>query len=677
MKRYVVPPSKSLGQDRTWAAGRTVDGDPRERAGLAAPGAAVLGRLPELALYEALALVAIAWTFVQARAGSPGVELFFWIGLGAMLLPAAFRLARADLARSERLGIIVLLGMALYLVKIMHSPTAFTFPDELSHLRNVQEVLESGRLFQVNPVQPTTAFYPGLPAVTSLVASLSGLPVFTAGVLVIGAARLVLFLGLFLLYEKVSESPRIAGLGTLLYMANPNFLYWTAEYAYESLALPIAILVLFLVVKREQSSRFYRRWPWTVAALLGVLAVVMTHHMTSYILAVLLMAMALFYALRSRGASWGPADLALVAAAASTGWLLLVADSTLRYLGLVFNDAARSFVQMISMGGAGRALFRSSTTGDVAPVWEMVNAVSAVALITLGLPFGALAVWRRYRGNAVALLLAVIALLYPPVQVLRLTSGGWEVANRSSEFLFIGIGFVLAVGVERYWLARSSGWASRAVFAALFVVLFFGGLIAGWPPKGRLPRPYQVNAGGRLVEPPSVAVAQWMLQTLGPDNRVAASRADAKIIGAYDQNPITGSDSGIRDMFFSEVLGFTGRNALRKRDVEFVAMNRRMVSWDHMIGFYFFQPNSRRSWETETLDLQQQVKFDGQPGVNRILDSGDIVLYDVGVYLRTPMEQKRPAQPAPAPSSGLAPWLNLLGALLPGPKGSAGAGEVS
>lgn len=593
------------------------------------------GWLPEIALLESFGLLILAWTFMRTRATDESAQLFWWLGLAMLILPVAFRVASIEASRRERIALVLVLGMSLYFVKIMHSPLAFTFPDELSHLRNVHEIFESHRLFQENPVQPVTAYYPGLPIVTSTLSSLGGLSVFSSGLLVVGAARLILFLALYLLFEQVSGSARVAGLGTVIYMANPNFLYWTAEYAYEPLALPLLIFVLLMVAKKEMSKDRNHAGAWTVAAVLGLLTVIITHHMSSYILTGLLGAITVLFMIHSRGKQWGPWKLALLALSLTSLWLILIANLTINYLSPVLSGAVNSVFRMIAEEETGRALF-TSTNGPIestnTPIWEQLVALGSVVVIALGLPLGALEIWKRHRHNVFAMLLGAIALAYLPVQMLRFTSAGWETANRSTEFLFIGIGFVLAVGIVRFWLSQWTGWKSKAVLAGLSVTIFFGGLIAGWPPRARLARPYIVDTGSYLVRPQVVTVAEWMLQYLGPDNRIAASKADAKVLGAHGQYPFTGNGP-IRDMFLAESFGDAQRTTLLKRDIRYIVSDRKNVSWDHMIGYYFYNRQSTRASDLMLMEPLIFEKFDGFRGITRLLDSGDIVIYDVEVHL--------------------------------------------
>ena len=586
------------------------------------------GWLPEIAAIQSAILLLVAWAFGRSRAGFGSSETYFWLGLAMLILPVAFRLASAQPTRRERIALVLLLGMSFYLVKVMYSPLDFTFPDELGHVRNVNEILRTHHLFQENPVQPVTAYYPGLPAVTSTLTLLSGLSTFSAGILVVGAARLILFLALFLLIEQIIGSAHIAGLAVLLYMANANFLYWTAEYAYEALALPLIVFVLLAVAKREKAGDRHHHLAWTGIAVAGLLTVVVTHHMSSYILTLLLIALVIFYGIRFRGKQWGPWDLALLAVVVTSFWLIFVANLTFQYLRPVLFGAVQSLFNLVMEEERSRQLFTSASTGKASPIWEQLVGISSVILIALGLPFGLYEIWEKHRDNIFALLLAAIALAYLPMQMLRFSRAGWETANRSSEFLFIGIGFVLALAIVNFGFSKWPGWRSNVVMAFLAVTLIFGGLIAGWPPRARMPHTYAVSVGSHVVKPQVVSVSDWLLKNLGPNNRMVASKADAKVLGAYDQYPFTDNTSSVNKMFNTGGVGPAERTTLSRRNVRYVVSDRKLVSWDNMIGYYFYKPQ-----DLDLIDLPVFQKFDGLEGAVRILDAGDIVVYDVARYL--------------------------------------------
>src|SRR5205814_500880 len=100
-------------------------------------------------------------------------------------LPITARLASRAPARGERVVLLLTLGLAFYLVKVLRDPFGFTYADELVHQDNVLNILGSGALFGHNPILPVTPLYPALEAITATLASLAGISSFVAGLVVI------------------------------------------------------------------------------------------------------------------------------------------------------------------------------------------------------------------------------------------------------------------------------------------------------------------------------------------------------------------------------------------------------------------------------------------------------------------------------------------------------------
>ena len=186
---------------------------------------------PVLALSSAFGVLSVAVAYAAARGGGTD-ETAYWLGLLLIVVPLAIRLLSARPSSTERLLLLLMGAFALYLVKVLHSPVAFTLHDEFSHLRTATDILEYGELFRPNPLLIASPFYPGLELLTVGLVRLTGLPIFEAGILIIGAARLLHVVALYLLYLRLSRSPRVAGVGTLLYAANPSFLFFDAAFSY-------------------------------------------------------------------------------------------------------------------------------------------------------------------------------------------------------------------------------------------------------------------------------------------------------------------------------------------------------------------------------------------------------------------------------------------------------------
>jgi hypothetical protein len=120
------------------------------------------GWLPVLSLVVASGLLVISSAYIYSRAGEDGSLVLFWFGVLLIVLPIAARLTSASASRRERIGLVSLLGIGLFLVKIIHSPVVFTFQDELIHLRSAQDILQQQRLFLPNPTLRVVAYFPGL-----------------------------------------------------------------------------------------------------------------------------------------------------------------------------------------------------------------------------------------------------------------------------------------------------------------------------------------------------------------------------------------------------------------------------------------------------------------------------------------------------------------------------------
>lgn len=642
----------------------------------ATPLATAWGWLPTLLLSSGGGLLLAALAATGSRTGQWWAQPVFWAGVLTLLVPITTRLIGTKVARYERISLISVLVLGLYGIKVIHSPFVFTFSDEWIHVQNVNNILQDQRLFNENPLLPVTPLYPGLASMTSALVLLSGLPVFTAGVIVIGVARLVLALALYLLYERISNSARVAAVAVVFYTGNSNFMFWTAQYAYESLALPIAITTIYVFACRFDSTSDQRRVMLTITGLLCLATVIMTHHMSSYFLIAFFIIWSVILGVwRSPTLSKLPIDLIhwyagdgplptfssvfratllqlfgigqqdkpeqsltlrytlgpplLLTMTATIAWLMYVASYTMSYLSPVFSRAVASVIRLIIQEETGRQLFRASS-GAVAPLWERVTGLGSVVLVVLGLPFGLWIVWQRLRTNPLALVLSVVSLMYFPLQAMRFTSAGWELSNRAAEFLFVGIALLLALAAVRLWLIRHRHWYRNVLLMMYVSVIVVGGVLVGWSPNVRLSQPYLIQAENALIEPPGAAAARWARLYLGPNHRVATDQANARFMLVYgEQYPLTGAEFGLQQMMQSEQFGKTEEIILEKIAVDYVVVDQRRISWDNMAGYYFNRKDTDPNQSKELFNPRVWQKFDNHPYVNRVFDNGNVIIYDV------------------------------------------------
>ena len=595
-----------------------------------------------------------------------------------MILPSAMRLITLEPTRRERMGIVTALGLSLYLVKVIHSPFAFTYSDEFLHLFNTNQILQNGKLFTPNSVLPASAFFPGLPTVAAALASLSGLAVFPAGLIVVALARLMLVLSFYLFAEQVSRSARVASLAVLLYMGHSNFLFWSAQFSYESLSLPLSMGVLYLIMRRERAVTAGHHAGLTLLAMLGISTITITHHLSAYFLVIFLV---LWWALTrtnfhqiivtalsknflksnskldeekiniskdktlvvSASANEspnarreGPAGLAPFALVLAVTWLVYVALITFTYLSPVLSKGAVAVLDLLSGDSAGRQLF-TAADGTVAPLGERVIGFASILVSLALLPFGLLQWWRQGRQTAVSWLLALSSLLYFCILALRLTSASWEIGNRLSTYFYMGLAYLLALGIAKLWNGRRPFWQGLS-FGLVFAVIFCGGVIAGWSPHLRLAQPYIVASDGVAIQPQGRVVAEWVRTTLGRNHTIAADETNGRYLIAYgDQKAYIGRFPFIRQIITEPVLDLVQQAAIGKLALEYVLVDERRIAWDNMTGYFFEKAAATQpAGATTTTTFAPQVieKFDTQAETNRVMDTGRIVIYDVQTLTR-------------------------------------------
>ncbi|HXR60364.1 MAG TPA: hypothetical protein VN732_03460, partial [Solirubrobacterales bacterium] len=215
-----------------------------------------------------------------SRAGEAPSPLLYWAGILLIAAPILYRLTSEEASPAERLALVCLLGLALYGVKLVRDAPIFTFADEFLHGYNSNQVSQHHHLFNDNPILETSKYYPGLEGATSALRTWTGFSAYTAGAIVIGAARLTAMSAMFVLFWRVSDSARIAGLGTAIFTGNFNFFFWSAQFSYQSMAFPLLLLILLAVVELEVGPRA-ARGAWRGLAALTITAVVVIHHVTS------------------------------------------------------------------------------------------------------------------------------------------------------------------------------------------------------------------------------------------------------------------------------------------------------------------------------------------------------------------------------------------------------------
>ena len=592
------------------------------------------GWLPALTLVGSFGLLLVAVANTRWRGEVAGATEIFWIGLLTIYIPIALRLAFPDISREERIALIIVLALTLYVVKLLNSPLSFNNFDELLHWRTANDIIQTGELFKYHPLLTISPYYPGMENIVSALNKIGGFDVYWAGVIIVGIGRIVLVISLYMFYRRVSGSEQLAGISTLLYMANPSFLFFDAMFSYESLALPFAGLALFAMA-RWLYARDSRPFSLTLVMAIAMGAMIVTHHLTTYAMLGIVTLWAIvstvhqfFYKDDQPHIGWIPA---LFAAVLSLIWVLYVATWTINYLAPEISDAVVELLSFLTGESGGRELF-STHVGTKAPLIEQIGGYAAIFVIMILLSMGILQIWKYHLKNIPIIMLGVGAIGYPVSQAFRLVRIDADIAGRSVEFVFVALSLVMALGLIEFVLPylKLKEIRKYIVVAVVSGIIFMGSAAVGWKPLP--PGPYLVSASNRSVDKQSVVAAQWARTGLGPEHRIAADRINGVLMVVYGQQyQVTLSEDWIQipDIFFAPWIGPEEGYILWEGQVEYLVVDQRLSTALPFLGFYFEQSETGAFQHTEPIDPNALSKFDEMKNISRLYDNGNVRIYEV------------------------------------------------
>jgi hypothetical protein len=494
----------------------------------------------------------------------------FWLGMGCMFAPLWFIATSRRPSQAIVTATIAAIGVCSYLPAFLRAPTRPVFGDALAHYLSVENTLRTGNLFAPNPVVPVAAYYPGLHALTATLVQLSGASIWDVAVLLLALMHVATLLGIYAIATTLSGNSRVAAVAAIIYGVSPQFGFFDSQFAYESLAVPLLVWTVALLLYAQKSrARRISRVLLSLSAALG-LCCVMTHHLSSYVLAVLLLFIGLCQLLLGdrRNARSALAVGALVTSAA-IGWVLLTGAPIISYLGYFPRTAIDAigpiFRQLlgqrptVAAGAAGASQTRSLFTGSTLPIYERyaAYAVQVIAAVAVGT-----SAWRlRYTRSGALVALGLLSLSYFLLLPLRLNLAGEQGAGRISTFQWVGIAVVVGAGLfNQPWRRRGglhtrrrpAGFAGvperawRPALCGLAIAVLFVSLVGSYgsevDPALRFPGAFELNSSdGRDTPLAAVKLAQEFLAKEGPGQRVVSDEATQRIFETYAFTPDLGA----------------------------------------------------------------------------------------------------------------------------------------
>ena len=321
-----------------------------------------------------------------ARHGHSGVaEPVSNMSLAVAFGSALWVLTRPKLSLVTRNIAVVCLGVTPTLMWRATNPLLFTGFDEQLHMRTLGDIISSHRLFEANPLLEVSARYPGLEALAALVHQL-GVPTMASALFVVLSARVVLVSVLCDAVEQLTGSIRAGGLAVAVYAVSPQFVFFNSQFSYQTLALPLALAAVSLVVRARRSDN---PLPLLVGATVCLIGLAMTHHVTSFV--------TMTFLVLWTAAERGPARLriafgALSAVACTLAWAMLQRSLLEDYFGPIIDDVRSQF-----SGGMRRKVFKDSagTATTLFDQFILLYYAAALSVVVLALVVLTVRWWRR------------------------------------------------------------------------------------------------------------------------------------------------------------------------------------------------------------------------------------------------------------------------------------------
>ncbi len=582
-------------------------------------------------LVMSLGVLLMAGIAAAGRAGASGALVEFgWIaGLVIIFVPAAVRIIAPSTSTAERVAVAIGLGMILQVSRLVLNPTSFVFHDELIHAETLRQIDETGHLFSYNPLLPVAAYYPGLEVVTSGVEQLTGLPAFAAATIVLLAARLIMVLGIIALVRAVTGSYRAGALGVLVYVANPQLLFFNSQYSYQTLALPLALLAVYLVAVR-------RRGRWTSLLLpAGVTATVMfTHHLTGALLVAAFAVWLVLVLVRGRRSPEKRAavrDVGLMTAWGAGLLALSVANPgnpLATYLGAIVGSSGSDLLGLAEGAGVKPLFADGAGTGPVLGEQILLIAAVLIAMASMLIALGYLrSSWRAAR--PFALLLGLVALLYPVIPGGHVAQATAEVGDRAAGFVFIG----LAVVIATWWWKRRRTARIRVAFVVGLTVMFLGNVVLGaGPTSGQLPGDYQISADARSIDSDNLAAADWQSEALPRDSVVYGDRTSgllAAAVGGQETVLHVSTSIDASRLLLAPTYTSADLQLIDATELDYLIVDTRMSQGLPHQQVYIESGEFGEDGRTEPVSPAALEKFAAIRGVDRLYDNGSLVIYDV------------------------------------------------
>ncbi len=586
------------------------------------------GTVTSLLFWQIGALAGQVLAVALARQGHRSIaELISDLSLAAIYASAVWVLTAARLDRFARNAAVLCLGVTPTLFWRATNPLLFTGFDEQLHMRTLGDIISSHRLFEANPLLEVSPRYPGIEAVATLIHQL-GVPTMASAFVVILVCRVVLVTVFCDAVEHLSGSERAGGIAVAIYALSSQFVFFNSQFAYQTMALPLALAAVSFIARAQE---FDDPMPYVGGATLCLLAVAVTHHVTSFLTAVLL----LIWTIVDRGIGRLWVVYGACAAVASTlAWAMFQRQLLSDYFGPIIDDVRAQFVT-----GERRELFKDSAGTAARSLDQYLLLYYAAALTLIVAAVLVLAYREHHQRWGRLILLAAMSASIPIALAARVVPKGGELYDRFNSFLFFPFSLYAAGFICWFWwrLPHHHGFSENGKFTRLrplAIVLaaaaFVGGYVLGSGPNwARLPGPYMVSADTRSMDPETLAAVKWARDSLPAGSRISADRVSSTLLAAQAgvwpvmKGP---NQTDVAALYVARTWGTAETDMAGAMRLRYLYVDRRLADELPHFGSYFFQGETG---DGQQFTKAQLTKFERVPGISLVYRHGPVSIYDL------------------------------------------------
>ena len=365
-----------------------------------------------------------------------------------------------------------------------------------------------------------------------------------------------------------------------------------------------------------------------------LIATVVTHHATSWMVLAFLIAWA---AVSRKGERKLLARAAVVMGVAVAIWTAILGTRIVGYLTPIVSTALQSAHAFLA-GTSQHHVFGASGGTPPPADWERAFLV----VYTLATTFAALAcAWimlsRAFRNQDRMLgLLGALNLAFPLTAASHFDPSVGELGDRAASFLFLPLALSCSLIIQRHprVTRRPAGRAHPfrpAMLIALIggtTIVYLGGTLLGSSPDySRLPGPYLPSADFRTQDPETLAATGWAGRHLPTGATVAADRVPAVILGSEALWPVTNPQQGFApaQLYFSTAWGPQQTAIVKGLHIDYLYVDTRLADSLPYLGYYFSEGETTKPTRITVADV---AKFAHVPGLKAVYHHGPVTIYD-------------------------------------------------